>query len=213
MNNHNYGYMRTYESKNNISYDKILTPKTNYNFNNQFTPNNQKKNVINSRKNSNDINRSSKKSNYKTLKNVVSLSKEKNNSRTIRSKNSSYDSSINRSSNQTSVNNYFIRRHEETQQKLMKIKNDNIIEELKEVKDRPFISSNSRMIIQNKGNSKKNVFDRLTCKSNNRKREIEIKKLEEMNNKNTIKPKVQKIILSSIIKYIFNRIKCNNNES
>ncbi len=191
MINDKHGYIRTYESNsNNLSYDRILTPKSNYNFNNKFNPRPNNARTINSRDSSVERNNKSRKSNYKTLKNAVSLSKEKKNSQSIRSKQSSFDNSVSKINNQSSVNNYLTRRHQETQQKLMKIKNENVLQELKEVKDRPIISHNSRKILESKGHAKTNVFDRLTSKSHNRKKEMEIKKLEEMNNKNTLKPKV-----------------------
>ena len=72
----------------------------------------------------------------------------------------------------------------------MKIKNEKILDEIKEVKDRPRISSNSKKIVENLGNKNANVFDRLTSKANNRKKEMEMIKLEEMNNKNTDKPMI-----------------------
>jgi hypothetical protein len=190
MNNDKYGYMRTYNSNNNLSYDRILTPKTKFNFDNKSIPNKQNSRTINSRDNSIERNSRSQKSNYKTLKNAVSLKKEKRNSATIKLKKSSFDNSLHYINDQTSVNFYLVRRHQETQQKLMKIKNDNITQELKEIKDRPKISDNSKKIIEKSVHSKVNVFDRLTSKSHNRKKELEIKKLERMNNKNTLKPKV-----------------------
>jgi len=199
MNNDKYGYMGTYNSTNNLSYDRTLTPKTKFNFVNKSIPNKQNSRTINSRDNSIERNSRSQKSNYKTLKNAVSLKKEKRNSATIKSKKSSFDNSLHNINNQTSVNFYLVRRHQETQQRLMKIKNDNITQELKEIKDRPKISDNSKKIIEKSVHSKVNVFDRLTSKSHNRKKELEIKKLEKMNNKNTLKPKV--IVLLLIIFY------------
>ncbi len=191
MINDKYGYINTYDSINNLSYDRILTPKSNYNFSNKFNTNKQNSRTIDSRNNTEGMNCSLKKSNFNTLKNAVSLNKEnRNNKKRISSRQSSFDKSLNKNNNQTSVNNYLVRRHQEAQNKLMKIKNDNIIQEFKEIKDRPLISENSKKILENNCHSKINVFDRLTSKSHNRKKETELKKLDEMNNRNTLKPKV-----------------------
>jgi hypothetical protein len=130
--------------------------------------------------------------NHKTLKNFVRLSKEKN----IRSKNSSFEKNLNQnynynntnSNNQTSVNEYLLRRHLESKEKLEQIKNNKFRDEVKELKDRPSISANSKKIAENFGNKNMNVFDRLTY--NNNKKEMEIKKLEDFHNHNLNKPKV-----------------------
>jgi len=183
-------------NNNNISYEKILTPKTNYN----FDKDKDKKGIINKMKNNRTQSRNSSKDssylnslnsqkpqNYKTLKNAVNLSKEK-----IRSKNSSFEKNknLNPANSQTSVNEYLQRRHFESQEKLNQIKNNKFRDEVKELKDRPSISNNSKKIAENIGNKNMNVFDRLTSNIHNNKKEMEIKKLDEIYNHNSNKPKV-----------------------
>lgn len=188
----NYYHMNNIQSFNgNTSFDRILTPKTKYNFNNDnnyYNINNRRPsrvNSYNSRNTSGEHNSNSKnRSNFKTMKNAVNLSRER--------ENKSFENSRRNSKNycETSVSNYLQRRHNESQQKIMKIKNEKIINEIKELRDRPNISAKSRKIVENSHHINANVFDRLTNKSQSRKKQLEIKKLEEMNNKNTEKPKV-----------------------
>lgn len=126
------------------------------------------------------------KSNFKTLKSAANLSRE--------FINNSFDYTNNRLNTicETSVSDYLQRRHNQSQQKIMKIKNEKMMEEIKELRDKPRISANSRKILENNRGSdpSENVFDRLTNKSYDRKKALELKKLEEINNKNTEKPKV-----------------------
>jgi len=216
-NNNNISYERVLTPKTNFNFD-INYNNNNFNFDNNYINNNKvnsnihKKQNINRKSQSRTSNSSKDKDkdkdknidsiylnsqnqkpqNYKTLKNVVRLSKEKN----IRSKNSSFDKNLfpnnnnnSNSNNQTSVNDYLLRRHLESKEKIEQIKNNKFRDEVKELKDRPSISANSKKIVENFGNKNMNVFDRLT--NNNNKKEMEIKKLEEFYNQNSNKPKVK----------------------
>lgn len=203
-------FNRKSQSRTSLNSSMDKNNKKNYN---DFSKNNEKEKdsiYLNSNSNSNlnlnlnsnsnlNSNYKGKPQNYKTLKNIVKLSKEKSKEKNghLRSKNSSFEKSLQNSNsnnnfNQTSVNEYLIRRHLESREKLEQIKNNKFRDEVKELRDRPAISANSKKIAQNIGNKNVNVFDRLT--NSNNKKEMEIKKLEEYYNHNSNKPKVKKKI-------------------
>lgn len=91
----------------------------------------------------------------------------------------------------SSVNGYFQRRHAEAQDKLQKLKTEQMKKENEEIRDRPAISKNSKKIVEKLiNNNTKNVFDRLTSKANERKKTEEIKKIEETTTKVKDKPSI-----------------------
>jgi len=188
-----------------------ISPKINYKFDNKYVINQMKYKKTNTNTNSNSNNLRNTSRDYSNLQlqinpisNYHSINSNKNNSnnKKIVSKNSSFEKSINPLINQSSINEYMQKRHFDSQQKMEHIKNDLLRKELKELKDRPSISYNSKKIAEKIGNSQINVFDRLTNKSHLIKRENEIKKLEEMSNQNFEKPKVN-ICFLFIIYYLF----------
>ena len=140
----------------NISQEKYLSPKTNYNFQNEYV-----------------------------IKDYSKPSDSINSEKSIKS-------SFNETG-QTSVHLYLQRRHTESQQKLLRLKNEQIQREKSEVKDRPTISKNSKKIVERLVNNKMDVFDRLTSKKNEVKKQEEISKIIEITNKHTNKPNVNLI--------------------
>jgi hypothetical protein len=136
----------------NLIQDRILTPKTNYNFNNEFM--------------------------NKSINQIENLAPSE------KSRKSSFAES-----GQSSVHLYLQRRHTEAQQKLLRLKSDKIKRETDEVKDKPTISKNSQKIAQ-KLSSNQNVVQRLTNKRNETKKQEEISKIFELNNKSQNKPNV-----------------------
>jgi hypothetical protein len=135
---------------NNIIQDRMLSPKTNYNFNNDF------------------INKS--------------ITQIESGAPSEKSRKSSFAES-----GQSSVHLYLQRRHTEAQQKLLKIKSEKMKQETQEVRDRPSISKNSQKIAK-KLSSNQNVVERLTNKRNDTKKQEEISKIYEINNKCQNKP-------------------------
>lgn len=81
--------------------------------------------------------------------------------------------------NETSVNHYLQRRHTEAQEKLMKLKLEKQKKEILELRDRPKISENSKRIVERITNGV-NVYDRLTNKNNQRRKDEEIRRLETL---------------------------------
>jgi hypothetical protein len=134
----------------NIAQDRILSPKTNYNFKNDF------------------INKS--------------INQIESSAPSEKSRKSSFAES-----GQSSVHLYLQRRHTEAQQKLLKLKTEKIKQETEEVRDRPAISKNSQKIAK-KLSSNQNVVERLTNKRNDTKKQEEISKIFEINNKCQNKP-------------------------
>lgn len=152
----------------NLSIDKCLSPKSNYNFHNKL---------------------------LERSKSTEKLQKVKTNNKSLNNKNNKYDEdmeSIRESRGYDStVHNYLTRRHTETQEKLMKLKNERAKKELNEVRDRPKISKNSRKIIERLREGNQNVVERLTDKNYNRRKEEELNKLYELNNPVVSSPKVK----------------------
>lgn len=143
--------------------DKNLSPKSNFNFSNKLVSQTN----------------SSKKSKPPQSKNI----------RIINHDNEYINDSTMNYSGITSVDNYFQRRHLQTQEKLIKLKNEQIKKEKEHLRDRPRISENSRKIIDRITNNA-DVFERLTNKNQERKKLEEIQKIEEINNKNKEKPEI-----------------------
>ena len=142
-----------------LSQEKILSPKTNYKFEN---------NILSRCKSASKLN-----SSIKTSKNCAASKKTNESTCTIES------------SCATSVNPYFQRRHTEAQEKLMRLKNEQIKKETQHIRDRPQISKNSKKIVENliRNDGRKNsglVFDRLTSKIHERKRTEEIHNIDEL---------------------------------
>jgi hypothetical protein len=129
--------------------------------------------------------RLSPKQNYKFKKAALSRCQSQDkysvNNRSIYSTESGYNSS---------VHYYMQRRHNETQAKLQKLRNEREDKELGEVRDRPHISRNSRKIVEEHMNNNMNVVERLTSPYYQRKKEEEASKILDMSNKNTNKPQV-----------------------
>ncbi len=155
--NKSVGSMKTKSTNipNNIINNRILSPKTNYNFQNEFM--------------------------NKSINQIESVAHSE------KSRKSSFAES-----GQSSVHLYLQRRHTEAQQKLLKLKSEKIKRESEEIKDRPTISKKSQKIAE-KLSSNQNVVDRLTNKRNETKKQEEISKIFEINNKSQTKPTVYPI--------------------
>jgi hypothetical protein len=154
---------------NNLIQERILSPKTNYNFINEFM--------------------------NKSINQIDSVATSE------KSRKSSFAES-----GQSSVHLYLQRRHTEAQQKLLRLKSDKIKRESDEIKDRPTISKNSQKIA-NKLSSNQNVVQRLTNKRNDTKKQEEISKIFDLNDKSQSKPTVYYINLD---KSYFREIAKNN---
>jgi hypothetical protein len=143
----------------NLSGEKILSPKSNFKFQNEFL--------------------SRSKSSEKLKKDVTYNRRVLNN-----------DSSKTLDVNFSSVELYLRRRHTEAQNKLQRLKHENLKKEEEELRDRPKISKNSKRIVENLVKSSCNVVERLTSKAHNRKKSEKLNQLEEVNNKMREKPKI-----------------------
>jgi hypothetical protein len=184
---------------NNLSQDKILSPKTNYKFTNNiiercksqeklrtvskekfFEHQNQNLNYL-----PRDSSRNSQRGN--SLRNSQRGNSQRANSQERR-KNDSFNTQ--ESQNFTSVDYYLQRRHTEAQEKLQRLKTEKMKKEEAELRDRPKISKNSQKIVQNLVQSNGNVIDRLTSGSYNRKKAEKINQIEEINRKTLDKPKI-----------------------
>ena len=160
--NKNNSFQRN-KSLENIEIDKLITPKTKFNF--TYTP---------------IVNRSL---NYDNKKNSLSTSKSYNKLNN-KSQNINKSYNINNTSIYSSIQPYWHRREIEKINKLENIKNENLKRNEGECRERPLISKNSIKIAKKISNNKENVFDRLTNENFKRKHIEEVKKIEELNNKN-----------------------------
>ena len=158
--------------------EKIVCPKSDYKF--SYNPLN-----YNNNNNNNNIKRSKSQQKFNS-------NKKNNNNITLISNSSVMNN--NNTSIYSSIDNYWQRRQNETQNKLNNIRNEEFQKEQCELQKKPKISKNSIKIAKklrqytvnnnNNNNVNEDVFSRLTNKKYIEKHNEEIKRLSELNNKN-----------------------------
>ncbi len=136
--------------------DRILTPKSNFKF--QTYTNSVNKNTRNVSKTTK--NRESSNKAFSNVKKTPSTEKIKYNN--LLNNDKSYN---NLNNSKGSIGGYLEMRHSETIEKINKMKYDKLVQETKELRNRPHISKNSQVIIEKLvENRPNNVFDRLSTK-------------------------------------------------
>lgn len=182
---------------NNLSQDRILSPKSNYKFTNNILERCKSQEKLRTVSKDKNLEKENQNLNYldssrnSQKRNSLTNSRIDNSQRGIsqeRRKNDSFNTQ--ESQNFTSVDYYLQRRHTEAQEKLQRLKTEKMKKEEAELRDRPKISKNSKKIVQSLVQSNANVIDRLTSGLYNRKKAEKMNQIEEINRKSHEKPKI-----------------------